>query len=131
MVKIQHGVGVLTPALVHQARDVHVLAGDGGGEPAQRARDVVVKDVTTSQYLQYSSTVTYYDIMCYIPKDHFSDLESFVEEVKLAMKDLVPMIKPTYGQTQSFYDDSVKGHMISIQYKNYRNSSQGGRTWKN
>ena len=93
--------------------------------PAQKVGEclslyVVVKDATTYQYLQYSSTVTYYDIMCYIPKDHFSDLEPFVEEVKLAMKDLVPMIKPTHSQTQSFYDDSVKGHMISIQYKNYR-----------
>ncbi len=93
--------------------------------PAQKVGEclspyVVVKDATTSQYLEYSSTVTYYDLMCYIPKDHFSNLEPFVESVKVAMRELVPMIKPTYSQTQSYYDDSVKAHMISVQYKNYR-----------
>lgn len=81
---------------------------------------VVVKDATTSKYLDFSSTVTYYDIMCYVPKDRFSTLEPFVERVKEAMRGMVPVIKPTYSQTQSFYDDSVKGHMISVQYKNYR-----------
>ena len=93
--------------------------------PAQKVGEclspyVVVKDATTSQYLEYSSTVTYYDLMCYIPKDHFSNLEPFVESIKVAMRELVPMIKPTYSQTQSYYDDSVKAHMISVQYKNYR-----------
>ena len=93
--------------------------------PAQKVGEclspyVVVKDATTSKYLEYSSTVTYYDIMCYIPKDHFSELEPFVESVKVAMKGLIPLIKPTYSQTQSYYDDSVKAHMISVQYKNYR-----------
>ena len=84
---------------------------------------VVVKDATTTQYLDYSSTVTYYDIMCYVPRDRFSQLEPFVEQVKEAMKGLVPMIKPTYTQTQSVYDDSVKAHMISVLYKNYRQIS--------
>ena len=76
--------------------------------------------IWSTKYLNFSSTITYYDIMCYIPKDHFSELEPFVESVKVAMKGLVPMIKPTYSQTQSYYDDSVKAHMISVQYKNYR-----------
>lgn len=93
--------------------------------PAQKVGEclspyVVVKDATTSKYMEYSSTITYYDILCYIPKDHFSELEPYVESVKEAMKGLFPMITPTYSQTQSFYDDSVKAHMISVQYKNYR-----------
>lgn len=93
--------------------------------PAQKVGEclspyVVVKDATTSQFLDYSSTITYYDIMCYVPKEHFSELDPFVERVKEIMKGMVPMIKPTYSQTQSFYDDSVKAHMISVQYKNYR-----------
>lgn len=109
-------------------QDIYLHLKEQGFEvyfPAQKVGEclspyVVVKDATTSKYLEYSSTVTYYDIMCYIPKDHFSELESFVESVKVAMKGLVPMIKPTYSQTQSYYDDSVKAHMISVQYKNYR-----------
>lgn len=109
-------------------QDIYLHLKEQGFEvyfPAQKVGEclspyVVVKDATTSKYLEYSSTVTYYDIMCYIPKDHFSELEPFVGSVKVAMKGLVPMIKPTYSQTQSYYDDSVKAHMISVQYKNYR-----------
>lgn len=109
-------------------QDIYLHLKEQGFEvyfPAQKVGEclspyVVVKDATTSKYLEYSSTVTYYDIMCYIPKDHFSELEPFVESVKIAMKGLVPMIKPTYSQTQSYYDDSVKAHMTSVQYKNYR-----------
>lgn len=93
--------------------------------PAQKMGEclspyVVVKDATTSQYLNYSSTITYYDLMCYVPKNHFSTLEPFLRSVKQAMKALDPMIKPTYNQTQSYYDDSIKGYMVSIQYKNYK-----------
>lgn len=109
-------------------QDIYLHLKEQGFEvyfPAQKVGEclspyVVVKDATTSKYLEYSSTVTYYDILCYSPKDHFSELEPFVESVKVAMKGLVPLIKPTYSQTQSYYDDSVKAHMISVQYKNYR-----------
>lgn len=81
---------------------------------------IVLKEVTTSQYLQYSSTVTYYDLMCYVPKDKFSMIEDYMNSVKECMKAMVPMIKPTYNETQSFYDDGIKGHMKSVQYKNYK-----------
>lgn len=93
--------------------------------PAQKMGEclspyVVVKDAATSKYLDFSSTITYYDVMCYVPKDQFSKLEPFVEKVEEAMKGLVPMIKPVYTKTPSFYDDSFKAHMVSVQYKNYK-----------
>ncbi len=93
--------------------------------PAQKLGEctapyVVVKDMEGTQFLDYSSTVQYYDILCYIPKEQFSTIEPFVDSVKQAMKGLSPMIKPTYTQTGSYYDDTVKAHMVSIQYKNYR-----------
>lgn len=36
------------------------------------------------------------------------------------MRGMAPMIMPTYTETQSFYDESVKAHMVSVQYRNYR-----------
>lgn len=81
---------------------------------------VVIKGATNTQFRQYSTTVQYYDLLCYVPKDHFSTLYPFVDSVKTAMKELVPMIKPAYYDTESFYDDEIKGHMVSIQYLNYR-----------
>lgn len=81
---------------------------------------VVVRDATTSLVAGTTSTVTYYDILCYVPGLQFERLEPFVDSVKVAMCDLNPIVRPTYNQTQSFYDNTVDAHMISVQYKNYR-----------
>lgn len=81
---------------------------------------VVVKDAGTTRQGEFSSTRSLYDILCYVPEEHFSELEGFVSSVEQAMKGLFPMIRPAYYRTPSFYDDSVKAHMVSIQYINYK-----------
>lgn len=81
---------------------------------------VVVKDMGVSQFVTFSSNRALYDIMCYVPKDHFSQLEPFVHKLKSSMSKMYPMIRPAHYETPSFYDDTVKGHMISVQYINYR-----------
>lgn len=81
---------------------------------------LVVKDAGTEKYNTYSSTQTVYDVMCYVPKKHFTDLEQYVQKMKLAMDKLRPMIMPLYSETGSFYDDTVNAHMISVQYRNMR-----------
>lgn len=81
---------------------------------------VVVKGNVNTRFRQYSTTVQYYDLLCYVPKDQCSTLYPFVDSIKTAMKELVPMIKPAYYDTAPFYDDKIKGHMVSIQYLNYR-----------
>ena len=81
---------------------------------------VVVKDVTSAKHLSFSTTIHYYDVLCYVPVKRFGDLEPFFKNVKTVMKQLVPMIKPTYTETGSFYDESIKGYMKSVQYQNYR-----------
>ena len=93
--------------------------------PAQKLGEctkpyVVVKDATTSKVAGISSTITYYDVLCYVPGNQFSTLDPFVDSVDKAMAELQPMIRPTYVRTQSFYDQAIEAHMISIQYKNYR-----------
>ena len=81
---------------------------------------VVVKTGETVQYNNYSSTVTYYDILCYVPEDVPSQIDSYLDSVVTAMKALYPMIQPTHTHTAPFYDTDVKGHMRSAQYINYR-----------
>lgn len=93
--------------------------------PAQKEGEckapyVVVKDMGTTQYMSFSSTRTLYDVMCYVPKDRFTLLEQYVSQVKAIMAELKPMIMPVYTETASFYDDAVKAHMISVQYRNMR-----------
>lgn len=81
---------------------------------------VVVKAKTVSGISGYSSVQAYYDLMCYIPKDQYSTLEDFVAEVKESMKKLFPEVVYDKFETESYYDESVKGHMVSIQYRNNR-----------
>lgn len=81
---------------------------------------VVLKDDGTNQTNSFSSTTTYYTLMCYVPLNEYSSLYEYKESVKEAMKTLEPMVMPMHYETASFYDDTVKAHMISIQYRNHR-----------
>lgn len=81
---------------------------------------VVVKNDGSTRHTGISTDDDFYAVMCYVPKQSYSRLERLVQEVKVAMKKMEPMILPYGSQTPSYYDDSVKAHMISIEYKNYK-----------
>ena len=81
---------------------------------------IVVKNDGSSKHPTVSSDNDLYAVMCYVPKESYSRLEPMVQKVKNAMKGLEPMILPYGSQTPSYYDDSYKAHMISIEYKNYK-----------
>lgn len=81
---------------------------------------LVVKNDGSSKHISFSTDVDLYAVMCYVPKEKYSSLEPLVQRVKNSMKGLEPMIKPYGSQTPSYYDDSYKAHMISIEYKNYK-----------
>lgn len=78
---------------------------------------VVLKDEGAQKMLSFSSTQVLYDVLCYVPGSQFSSLEPFVEEVKTCLAGMYPELIPTYVQNTSFYDDTVQGHMISLQYR--------------
>lgn len=81
---------------------------------------IVVKNNGSSKETNFSTDRDLYSVMCYVPKEKYSSLEPFVQKVKGIMKGLEPMILPQGSQTPSYYDDSYKAHMISIEYKNYK-----------
>lgn len=81
---------------------------------------VVVKNNGSTQHTGLSTDDDFYSVMCYVPKKAYSQLEPMVQRAKRAMVALKPMILPYGSQTPSYYDDSVKAHMVSIEYKNYK-----------
>lgn len=81
---------------------------------------VVVKDAGLSGLVAVSSSQKLYDLMCYVPLNKYSDLEPYVDSVETAMDELYPVFRPVHYRTPSFLDDTVKAHMISTQYVNYR-----------
>lgn len=81
---------------------------------------VVVAIGSSTEHTSFSTNIDLYSVMCYVPKQAYSKLEPLVRSVEESLKELVPMILP-YGQkTPSYYDDTVKAHMVSIMYKNYK-----------
>lgn len=94
--------------------------------PAQHIGECTTKYVVVKnagvQGSEYSTTVGTYNIMCYVPKEQFSQLEAFVSLIKSYLKSWqnTAAIRPTGLETPSFYDEEIKGHMISIQYNVYK-----------
>lgn len=81
---------------------------------------IVVKNNGSSRFGNISSDSDLYSIMCYVPRNSYSILEPFVKRVKASMRKIKPLVLPYGSQTPSFYDDSVKAHMISIEYRNIK-----------
>ncbi|MEG0579571.1 MAG: hypothetical protein RR490_06610 [Niameybacter sp.] len=83
---------------------------------------VVLKDTGATKMIGYSSAINMFDVMCYVPQNKFSLIEIFTDRIKSYMKELESKIsiRPTFLETPSFYDEEIKGHMISIQYQVYK-----------
>lgn len=85
-----------------------------------KAPYVVVKDAGASKMTSFSSMNHYYDILIYVPARNYSKLEPYVNEIKKLMTELKPTFREAGQETEAFYDDTNKSHMISVMYKNYR-----------
>lgn len=83
---------------------------------------LVLKETNTSQYVNYSTQIILYDIMCYAK--NYTDCLKLKEEVRKTMLKAQPSVMPTDNETTAFFDDSVKGYMSSIEYRNYRRKLQ-------
>lgn len=94
------------------------FAGQHEGECTERYT-VIKKGGATTEY-NVSSERPLYTIMCYVPKHNYSDIEEYVLEIKKHMKELYPLVMYTGNETDSFYDENVKGHMVSFQYQGCR-----------
>lgn len=83
---------------------------------------LVVKKEGLSRVAGKRANADNYSVLCYVPKQKYSSLESLVNRVKKSMDKLNPLIRSTNFETPSFYDDSLKAHMVSIEYVNYKKS---------
>lgn len=80
---------------------------------------IIVKDNGANPHPSFSTIVQSYSIMCYVPGKSYSTLMPFVAAVAGVLSDLRPMIKTDGTKTPSFYDDTIKAHMISLECYNY------------
>lgn len=80
---------------------------------------VVVKNSGSSQIGTFSSEVHYIDVMCYVPWNKYTSLETFKNIVKeIIHNNLYPRTMETGSETNDYYDEEVKGHMVSFMLRN-------------
>ncbi len=82
---------------------------------------LVVKYNGTSGSTSFSSREDLYSILCYVPFNQYSYIESLVQAVRKDMKELEPLFLP-YNDQQlpAYFDDANKGHYVEIDYKNHK-----------
>lgn len=80
---------------------------------------IVIKQDGTVE-ASVSSERPIYTIMCYVPQNNYSDLEMLVSKTKEKMKKIFPLVMYVGNETPSYYDDTIKGHMVSFQYQGCR-----------
>lgn len=82
---------------------------------------IVIKYAGSVKADMISSRRDLYDLILYVPKASYSQLESFVQQVISDMKEIEPLFMPYDNQQDtSYFDDSVKAHFVSIVYMNYK-----------
>ena len=80
---------------------------------------VVVRYDGTTQIINASSHWDLYAVMCYVPQNQYSKLETLTTEVRIAMEELRPMFLKFYEQTSmSAYDEAARAHYTSTEYRN-------------
>ena len=80
---------------------------------------VVVRYDGTTQITNASSHWDLYAVMCYVPQNQYSKLETLTTEVRTAMEELRPMFLKFYEQTSmSAYDEAARAHYTSTEYRN-------------
>lgn len=80
-------------------------------------KTIVVKPASATQYMNFSTTVQYFDIQCY--GRTISEAMTLFESVKTAMKSLEMTVMPTFLTNTPYYDSNVKAWQIAGTYRNY------------
>lgn len=63
-----------------------------------------------------------FDVIIYHPKENYSTMELYVEDVKKILKDkeMSKYLRPTGNETPSILDTEVEGYTSSIEYIQYK-----------
>lgn len=93
----------------------------GQKEGECKSKYIVVKYSGSVKVDKISSRTDLYDLMLYVPKTKYSELESFVQEVICNMKEIEPLfVSYDNQQDPSYFDESVNAHFVSVVYMNYK-----------
>lgn len=79
-------------------------------------RMIVVKPDNATQLMNYSTTIQYFDILCY--GRTASEAVDLADKVQEAMRSLQFTVMPTYTTQTPYWDSTTHGWQISCVYRN-------------
>lgn len=83
---------------------------------------VVLKQDGVTKIPGISSERVFYMVMLYVPKEQYTYLSRFEEEVRNALDGVAPMVLPVGETNTDYYDDNYNAHMRYMLYRaNRRN----------
>ena len=97
--------------------DIAPVYAEGAYEGSIDGKLIIVKPENATQYLNYSTTVQYYGIICY--GRSVSEAVSLFDSVQQAMKSLRFTVMPTYLSNQPYWNSTTHGWQISCSYRNF------------
>lgn len=80
-------------------------------------KTIIVKPESATQYLNYSTTIRYFDILCY--GRTASEAVALHDQVRDVMESLKPTVMPTYTTLQPYWNSTVHGWQMSCVFRNY------------
>lgn len=110
--------------IIQDIRDA--IQGDGidcfypGQHKGECTKEYVVVKTGGTISTDVSSERPIYTIMCYVPVNKYSKLETLIFNTKKSIKKVFPLVSYIGNETASYYDEDVKAHMISFQYAGCR-----------
>lgn len=78
---------------------------------------IIVKPNATNQYLNYSTTIRYFDILCY--GRSVSEAVSLYDDVQRVMETLKPTVMPTYTSYIPYWNNTTHGWRLDCVYRNF------------
>lgn len=81
---------------------------------------IVIRYAGTADVLTVSSNRALFDLLVYVPKHEYSKIETYIRDIQKCMDELFPLFRPVHTIDTPFFDDDVKGWMVSMSYENYQ-----------
>lgn len=78
---------------------------------------IIVKPNSASQYRNYSTTIQYFEVMCY--GRTISESIKLLDDVTEAMDSLQFTVMPTFIRSTPWFDSNVQGWETSGTYRNF------------
>ena len=78
----------------------------------------VLKKLSSSPFLAYSSDIHYFEVLCCSP--HISGCYELADKVQAALERLSPAVKSTRNVSEPYFSNVINGWIVQLEYHYYK-----------